>query len=518
MKKIICLITAFICVLTVSFAAHAASADDVLQAYVSENALTVILNGSVDARTLTCTISSKSASSATTSALSGEGTLIKTTILLDISTSMPRDTHSGIVVLINGLIDGKSANEAYKLVVFGDEITVLHDFTYDRYELSNAVGKIDFASDQSRIYDAIYNTIPAILREDELPTFYRTIVITDGVDDVASGITKEELFIKLQNSAYPVDVIAVSKGEATENKELAAITRMSRGRLFALNAHTDAAALAPTLGVGGFAYIDAVIPYELLDGTVRQVDISSSAGNVSIDIKFPVFEAPAVETEEPAPTEEPTAEPTAAPTEASAVVETAPPIEIPRESGFGKLIAYFGGGAAILVGAVTALISLLRKKKGADEKPAENKLDYLNSGENKTEFIENYDAPSASASGITIRISDTRDAAKTWTLAVDRDLIIGRADHCDVKVADKSASREQCKITAKGVGLMLVHLSSTNKTSLNGSTVGNSAPLASGDTIKFGRESLHVDYIQISGGSEPTDAWDGTDNRTQSIF
>ena len=116
MKKIFCLFTAFICILTATsqtlFAARAASAGDVLQAYVSENALTVILNGSVDAETLTCTVSSKSASSTVTGALSDEGALIKTTILLDISTSMPRDTRSGIIALISGLIDGKLANEA----------------------------------------------------------------------------------------------------------------------------------------------------------------------------------------------------------------------------------------------------------------------------------------------------------------------------------------------------------------------------------------------------------------------
>lgn len=532
MKKIFCLFTAFICILTATsqtlFTAHAAQADDVLQAYVSENALTVVLNGSVDAETLTCTVSSKSASSASAGALSGDGALIKTTILLDISTSMPRDTRSGIIALISGLIDSKLATEAYRLVTFGDEITQLCDFTYDRYDLSSVVEKIEFASNKSRIYDAIYNTIPEILRENDLPTFYRTIVITDGVDDVESGITKEELFIKLQSTTYPVDVISVNKGEAAENKELAAITRMSRGRSFTLNAQTEVTTLVPTLGVGGFSYISAVIPYELLDGTVRQVDISSSVGSVSLDIKCPVFEAPAEETEVPEPTEEPAtepeptatpaAEPTEAPTAVPAAAETAPPDETPRESGFGKLIAYFGGGAAILAGAATTLISRLRKKKDAEEAPVENKIDYLNNNENKTEFLEDTPAPAASAAGITLRVSDTRDATKTWTLTVDRDIIVGRADHCDVMVTDKSASREQCKITAKGNALTLVHLSSTNKTSLNGSPVSNSAPLASGDTIKFGREALHVDYIQISGASEPTDASDGGDNRTQSIF
>jgi len=71
------------------------------------------------------------------------------------------------------------------------------------------------------------------------PYFYRTVVTTDWVDDTVSGITKEELLIRLQNERYPIDVVAVSGNEMGENKELAAIVRMSGGRYNVLNPNTD---------------------------------------------------------------------------------------------------------------------------------------------------------------------------------------------------------------------------------------------------------------------------------------
>ena len=64
-----------------------------------------------------------------------------------------------------------------------------------------------------------------------MPCYYRTIVITDGIDDTAGGVTKEELYLRLRDDTYPIDVVAVSKTKQGEpEKELAALTRMSRGR------------------------------------------------------------------------------------------------------------------------------------------------------------------------------------------------------------------------------------------------------------------------------------------------
>ena len=105
--------------------------------------------------------------------------------------------------------------------------------------------------------------------------------------------------------------------------------------------------------------------------------------------------------------------------------------------------------------------------------------------------------------GCIIKLSSIRDPGKTWTHHVKDELLIGRADICPVRLEDKSVSRNQCKIVSRGAGLAVEHVGSTNKTYLNGVNIIGSAPVKSGDIIKFGRESLRVDYIQQAAPQSP---------------
>jgi pSer/pThr/pTyr-binding forkhead associated (FHA) protein len=85
---------------------------------------------------------------------------------------------------------------------------------------------------------------------------------------------------------------------------------------------------------------------------------------------------------------------------------------------------------------------------------------------------------------------------KSWTLPVGDGLLIGRGEHCHVRLDDKSVSREQCKVFAQGTGLAVVDRSATNKTYLNNNHARRPMPIKTGDILKFGYETLRVDYIQ----------------------
>jgi hypothetical protein len=228
---------------------------------------------------------------------------------------------------MDSLIENLAGNEQLKLVTFGEQLTVLRDFTSDRYELANAAAKFEFNDQKSRIYDAIYNTIPQVQPIDGAPCYYRTILITDGIDDTASGITKEELYLRLQAEKYPIDVVQVSKAEQTEpEKELSALTRISAGRYANIYPGADVSALSLRLAVGGLFWIRAEVPASLLDGSTRQVDISDGSHFVRFDVKVSAYEPPM--TEVPA-VAEPTAEP---PSELTAELTHAPTPEPTAES------------------------------------------------------------------------------------------------------------------------------------------------------------------------------------------
>ncbi|MDR1210352.1 MAG: FHA domain-containing protein [Clostridiales bacterium] len=519
-KKLFTFVFVLVSALMAPLAVCRADGASLSQAYVWERNMDVFVAGEMDADNLIVKVSNQTAEITDGGFLSDKDVTVRATVLLDISTSMPPEARADIKAYIDAMIERIAKNEQFKIVTFGERLTVLQDFTSDRYDLAGAAAKIEFNGQQSRIYDAIYNTIPKVQPIEDKPCYYRTIVITDGIDDTASGVTKEELYLKLQADAYPVDVVAVSGSKQTEpEKELSALTRMSGGRYVNLYPESDIPELSSSLASGGVFWLRAVLPSALLDGSTRQVDISDGVNSVQFDMKVSVFDAPSAET----------AEPPAAPEITAAPKPTVSPVEYEPEStesitsvfGDYTLVVFIGAGVLliILIAVIIAVaVTRGKKKKRTSEYSAPNEI--VSGGGNyyeKTEFVGEADFSGAQ---FTIKLSNPDNPGKNWILPINGELVIGRAEYCAIRLDDKSVSREQCKIAAQGAGLIVVHLSRTNKTFLNGVNITGSSPLQSGCTLKFGRESLHIDYIQSLGAPahprEPEKSPGGS--KTESIF
>jgi len=481
-------------------------ADDnpsVRQVYITEQTMTVFTDTELASDSLTCMVSNQETEIITVGALSGEDTLVRTTVLIDISGSIPSVVRNEVIGTLKKLIEIKPVNEEIKLVTFGNELVVIQDFTADRYDLSVAIDKIVFDGSQTKIYDAVYNTIPDIVPIENKPTFYRTIIITDGVDETASGVTKEELFLKLQNKKYPVDAVDVDKEVVEENKELAAIVRISGGEYHSLMPEVDITALAEALGKRKESYFSVKLPDDLLDGTTRQVDISSGAHSLSIDVKIPVFGSPVQKVQEEAP-----------------IVETPPPTQIsePIQEEVSdledepKINLMIVSGVVLFIFMTVVIILLKKNSKKTSNLEEEILINPDNDGE-ETEMISDTSA----GINFTIKLTNPNDRDKTWILPIVGELLIGRSSHCSVKLNDKSVARDQCKIIIRDRNVYIVNLSSTNKTILNGNNVLESALLQSGDTLKLGREKLYVDYIQIDN-SHPRTNSNYDIQKTESLF
>lgn len=65
-------------------------------------------------------------------------------------------------------------------------------------------------------------------------------------------------------------------------------------------------------------------------------------------------------------------------------------------------------------------------------------------------------------------------------------VIVGRAESCDVRVADASVSSEHARMVCDTGGWRVINLLSTNGTFINDRKISN-APLKHGDRIRFGR-------------------------------
>ena len=154
------LLSAFALLLFPGTVCHGEESAVLAQAYAWEQNVDMYIAGEINPDSLGCKCSNQGLEIVDSGLLADSGVTVRTTILLDISTSMPKDMRDNVKVYIDRLIQDIPGNEQYKLVTFGEDLTVLQDFTSDRYDLANAAEEIEFDGQESKIYDAIYNTMP----------------------------------------------------------------------------------------------------------------------------------------------------------------------------------------------------------------------------------------------------------------------------------------------------------------------------------------------------------------------
>lgn len=502
-----------------SINAMAESSGVLLQAYIGDRELNVIASGDFDLPNTEIRVANKQASITGGGLLSEGKVCVRTTVLVDVSTSMPYDARGKVLEFVEAEIKDLESYEELRLVTFGDKINILQDFSSDRYDLSNAAKKIEFNGTQSALYDAVSKTIPQIDSLDGTPCFYRTVVITDGADYTAGGITKEELFMQLRGDTYPIDVIGVSSDKPqTPDKDLSALSRISNGSYIDLYPGADIAECVSLTSTGNLFWIRAEVPEALLDGSTRQVDISSGGNSISFDMKMSVVDVPS-ESSSPVSS-----------SESSDSTSVSAPMESENESLSENLdndksekridstiLIVIGIGAILLAAVLVVVLSSRRKKNNQVAPPPFVEPRANNESEaSVTELLTN----GVSNDNYNVRLSVCGNPSENWTLTITYEVVVGRADNCALKFGDSSVSREQFKFVAGETGIMLVNLSTSNVTKVNGTVVNADILIHPGDIIKFGRISLCVDLIQkVSASTQANDSFGGrTGGDTETVF
>lgn len=512
-KKIFCFV---LCSIIFSFMlspvrAATESSCTLVQAYIDDDKLDIVARGDFDLQSANVKVSNRQSGIVECGSVSEGKIQVRTTVLVDVSTSMPYSTRAKVIEFIEAKIKALDSYEELRLVTFGDKVDIIHDFSSDRYDLSDAVKGIEFTGTASAVYDAINSTISHPKAEDDSPCFYHTIVMTDGIDDTAGGITKEELFMRLHTETYPIDVIGVSKDKLTEpDKDLAALSRISNGSYAELYSGSDVLECVSKVSASDLFWIRAEVPVNLLDGSTRQVDISDGKNSFSFDMKMSVVDVP-IESSVSSSVIESSA-PTFAPPESLLANETSDGDESEKPDSKNIILIAAAGGCVLIAAVLVAVLSSAKRKKKnrtSEESPIKSLTPSIETDSGKTEVLNDDD----SRNSYTIKLSSCSNPNQSWTVTVTKDIVVGRADSCELKFGDSSVSREQFKLIAEDMGVMLSNLSSSNITKVNNIAVTADVMLQLGDIIKFGRISLSVDLIQkISGDNPPSD--DHSDRRS----
>ena len=466
---------------------HAEETVGFLQTSTWEEYLDIYLQGEIDLDSLNCKISNQKAEIVDSGFLADRDVAIYTTILVDTSMSIPEKVRASINSYLDMLIRDISENEKYRLLTFGEKLEMLQEFTGDRYDLAVAAEKIEFDSPFSSLYDAVYHTIPEIETQEGKACYYRTILITDTTEDSTSSITKEELYLNLQEKTYPLDIIAVTKKkQKTSDRNLSALARISGGREENLYPKADVSALSEAFALDKVFWIRIKVPVELLDGAVRQVDISDGTQSLQMDVKIPAFDMPVILEDFSEPKNEENMKEIT-----KAAVKTDSNSQPKKRMELLLLVAF-----ALLCFATIIIFVLFRalKKKRTNEHTKLNP--YLESGQLENQKIGNKTEIMSNTSCLRLRNKDNTD--QIWEILFSREIIIGRDSSSQVCLTDMSVSYKQCKLYLVNRALMIENLSNSNITQLNGEILERTKNVKEGDTIKCGRITLQIEAIQIS--------------------
>lgn len=464
-----------------------------VQVYSHDNNMDVFISGDIDINHARAKIANCESEIIDGGLLTDKGITVRTTLLIDISTSIPVEARADVLSYIKTSIANIGKNEEIRITTFGERTTILQDFTNDRYDLMLAAD-IAFDNGQSMVYDAIYNTIPELFTINGEACYYQTIVITDGVDETNTGITKEELLIKLQNDTYPIHIIMVSRKKIeSQDKDLAALARISGGSYGNIFPECDITKLANTFSTDGICWLRIDIPGNLLDGSTRQVDIYDNVNSIQFDTKLPVFDVPNFDSEpedttqiENYGTENNEAE--TVPTDADS---------------FKYKTVFITTGAGIVVIIIVVLIIMLvskrKKKETAGMVTHDVSNSYNHSTNDETVFIRPDVIPMTNNMHIILKAFS--GTGQKWNLSLSEELLVGRDTDCQIRILDNKTSRKQCRIYYLGA-VYIENLSQSNLTELNGSVLRKPEILKSGDKIKCGQVSLLVEKITESNDWE----------------
>ncbi|MCR4645632.1 MAG: hypothetical protein K5695_09530 [Oscillospiraceae bacterium] len=336
-------------------ALHAAATEgtEPLQAYFSE-----------DGKTLKIFTSAKLSDNA--SLLVGNATLnaevqnenipINTVFLIDNSTSIPTGLRDTIKTAVQDYVADMPETESVKVAIFDTETTFLADeYSNDSGFIDYELSKVDFKGQASLVYDAVMKVVSDTFPDQDV--YYRTVLITDGVDSVEGTSFDYLRSVINENGRYHIDVVQVSKSDK-QDVNLTAISNLGSNTYMLFKSDSNFKSLKPE----NVSMLKAPLINEVATGELKGVTIKNGDSDISLgSILFPQVEIAVpttVPVEEPS-TEELTEAPTLpAPTQAT--TQPAPP----QKKGLPLVLLLGIIGAVVVLAGVIILVVVLAAKKG----------------------------------------------------------------------------------------------------------------------------------------------------------
>lgn len=426
--------------------------------------------------------------------------------IVDISGSMDKERIEAAKEIISLFIAQKKDGDNCCVVTMGDEITE-SGFLEDTEALYAFIDTIEVTRQDTDLYKSIKEQLNVLQTDKSVHDKRCLVILSDGADDQADGITKEEAETQVKDAHIPIFTIALLPGNYKDSdlesaKILGSFARYSAGgehyaplldglenkdvyeRIENIieNSLVITADLAEIVADDGNIYLGV----QLSDGMVSGKDgMQIPAG----DILDAVEQAQSVQVNVNINKNNTMPEVTEASEEVQEMITTdVEEIQENSMSGFVVILAI----VVVIVLSVAAVIVLVLRRSKKDEAIVEENL--CSTGDGRTEGISREVESVPTGSGVRITLFRVGPGVEeSYALVINGRKSIGRKSHCDLCFeGDTALSGVHCFLFCVNNRIYVQDNNSTNGTFINGVPITGEYCVEDGDVMLIGSAEYRI--------------------------
>jgi len=407
-------------------------------------------------------------------------------LLVDISKSLKKQQFVKIREALNAWIDDISPEDRVLIMTFGTNVGLLQDFTPDKDLLRSGVEGLKPTDNHTQLNLGIARAMEIARRTDDgLPARRVIVTLSDGDDDFAGGMTKQEVLDRIKEEQVPIYAIGFYNPPYSNKKEeylkiLGEFSRTSGGEYYKAGNRSFLEMYTAIRQRIKNVYVASILCDTCTgDGGVYRLQMNISAGQRSTTDGKDIRLLPPPQVPD-----------TPEPQQVSPSEQTAPTPVLP----FWQTLPVWNYAAA---GGVLLLLCLLVILRRSNPKSIENEVVELTSPVD-TPSTDQYEKSSGKQShpGITVRLTavGTNDSYSPYVMEVFDSIVLGRDKTlCDVGLmGDDGISTRHCQMISENGMVYVVDLRSTNGIIVNGVPTMGRQRLEEGDMLLLGDSEFRV--------------------------
>lgn len=426
--------------------------------------------------------------------------------LVDVSGSMSNEKLKTVKQILKDILDQLTEKDNASIFSVGND-AYTNPIVSSQNEYQLQIDAIDRKSEDTNLYASIVKGMDVLQTSDKVHDKKCLVILSDGQDDYTTGITRDEVYRKIDSCHIPIFTIAMMEKKPTQkkieaSKILGSFARYSPGGLdmvYGLDeTNSSDLALKIITSIESGYVLTANLSDYVSDGKeqVLKLELKTETGSASDSYTIDTNGFIGIAT--PSPTPEP---------EIIDGEKADEPVE--QSNGLWLVIAIAGG---VVISAIILIIILkTRKKKNQIKAPQVDQPDL------EPVVEKNNDQTDSVTDSIPIDSTDVSLAFQSEPQEPDVTIVLTKMDRMNNQVhmvdifgsivigrvqsksdisfpEDGKLSSAHCQISFSANKLYLKDLNSTNGTFVNGIPISSQYMLEKGDVLQIGSLQFRINW------------------------